>query len=54
MSFESANPVATEILVIRMSRPFRNKTAVNRVMIKGFYMVLSKHIHVSLGERYSV
>ncbi len=43
MSFEWAKPVATELLVIRMSRPFATKPAANRVMIKSFYMVLIRY-----------
>ncbi len=41
MSIEWAKPVATEILVIRMSRFFA-KWAVNWIMEKCFYIVLLK------------
>ncbi len=37
MSFEWAKPVATELLVIRMSRPFAAKPAANWVMENYFF-----------------
>ncbi len=43
MSFEWAKPVATELLVIRMSKPFAAKPAANWVMKKCFYMALIKY-----------
>ncbi len=42
MSIEWAKPVATELLVIRMSRPFAAKSAANWVIKKCFYMALIK------------
>ncbi len=37
ISFERAKPVTTELLVIRMSRPFAAKPAANRVMMNRFF-----------------
>ncbi len=42
MSIEWAKPVATELLVIRMSRPFAAKPAANWVMKMCFYIALIK------------
>ncbi len=47
MSIEWAKPEATELLVIRMSRPFVAKPAANWVMEKNvFHMALIKCRHV--------
>ncbi len=46
MSFEWAKPVATEQLVIRLSRPFAAKPAANRAMKMGFNMALGNCRHV--------
>ncbi len=46
MSFEWAKNVATELLVIRMSRPFAAKPAVNRIMKKCFHIALIRYRHV--------
>ncbi len=35
MSYEWTEPVATELIVIKESRLFRDKLAANRVVIKG-------------------
>ncbi len=42
MSIEWAKPVATELLVIRMSRPFAAQSAANWVMKKCSYRALIK------------
>ncbi len=46
VSIEWAKPVATELLVIRMSQPFAAKPAAIWVMKRWFYMALIKCIHV--------
>ncbi len=45
MSIEWAKPVVTELLIIRISRPFAAKPAANRVMGKCFYMVFIRYRH---------
>ncbi len=51
MSTEWAQPVATELLVIRMSRPFATKRAAKWVMNKCFFQYSSFDLtKCSLGE----
>ncbi len=46
MNINFAKPVASGLLVIRLSRPFAAKSAANRVMKRWFYMAMGNCIHV--------